>query len=512
MSTTLAERSGADAARPPRHLKVAIIGSGFSGLGMAIRLLQTGMDDFLVFERADEVGGTWRDNSYPGCACDVMSLLYSFSFAQNPRWSSTFGKRDELFEYLRNCADEYGVRPYLRLGHELLAARWDEVDRRWLLSTSAGEYTAQVLVTGTGYLSDPVQPRIDGMAAFNGPAFHSANWDHQVDLAGKRVAVVGTGASAIQFVPAIQPKVEHLDVYQRTAPWVGPKADKEITARERWLRRNLPGYQNFRRNFNKNGREILAFLLGNPKRAKKTIQQMAHKHLTKSVADPQLREKLTPDYTVGCKRLLFSNDWYPAVSSPNVEVVTTGIAHATPNSIVTTDGVTRPADVVIFGTGFHATSRPIAERLTGRGGITLAEAWGDRMSAYRGTTVHGFPNLFMLLGPNTTLGHSSQTVMIEAQIAYILDALRQLDRRGLTSVEVREQAQDEYNQRLDQRLASTVWHASNCRSWYLDDNGRNPSIWPTYTFRFRRQTQRFDLAAYQLATSAAAGYPAHQSA
>ncbi|MEO3870718.1 NAD(P)/FAD-dependent oxidoreductase [Nonomuraea sp. B12E4] len=487
-----------------RHVKVAVIGAGFSGLGTAIRLLQEGMDDFLVFERADDVGGTWRDNSYPGCACDVMSLLYSFSFAQNPNWSTTFGKRDEVLAYLRDCADRFGVRPYIRFGHDLLAARWDDLRRCWHIETSQGEYTAQVLVTGTGYLSDPAIPDIPGLKDFEGRVFHSSTWDHDYDLTGKRVAVIGTGASAIQFVPKIQPEVAHLDLYQRTPPWVAPKADKVIGPGERWRRRSLPGYQNFRRNFNKWGREVLAFMMSSPKIAEKTIKGMAIKNLQQHVKDPELRARLTPDYSVACKRLLFSNHWYPAITQPNVEVVTDGIREIKDGAVITEDGHARPVDAIILGTGFRATDRPIARRVQGVNGVRLAEAWSVRMSAYVGTTVAGFPNLFMLLGPNTTLGHSSQTVMIEAQIGYVIDALRQMDKRGLASVEVRAAAQQGFNDRLEERLSGTVWNAGQCRSWYLDDKGANPSIWPTYTWRFRGLTKRFDAASYRLATSAGA--------
>lgn len=490
--------------RPLPHLRVAIIGAGFSGLGTAIRLLQEGIDDFLVFERAAEIGGTWRDNSYPGCACDVMSLLYSFSFAQNPNWTTTFGKRDEVFAYLRDCADRFGVRPYIRFHHELIAARWDDLRRRWHIQTSRGEYTAQVLVTGTGYLSDPAIPAFPGLSSFEGTMFHSAAWDHDFDLRGKRVAVIGTGASAIQFVPQIQPLVARLDLYQRTAPWVAPKPDKTIGGGQLWMRRHIPGYQSFRRNFNMWGREIVAFLMSRPKLAEKTIQGMAEKHLMKSIKDPELRAKLTPDYSVGCKRLLFSNDYYPAISQPNVKLITETIREVRARSIVTADGHEREVDAIIFGTGFLATDRPIAQRLWGRGGVKLADAWKETMSAYRGSTITGFPNLFMLLGPNTTLGHSSQTVMIEAQISYVIDALKQMERQGLASVEVRPEVQQAYNERLDARLEGTVWNAGNCRSWYLDASGHNPSIWPTYTWRFRRQTRRFDLNSYQLAITSGA--------
>ncbi|MGW7575764.1 flavin-containing monooxygenase [Streptomyces sp. NPDC054765] len=483
-----------------RDLRVAVIGSGFSGLGTAIRLQQQGIDDFLVFERADEVGGTWRDNTYPGCACDVMSHLYSFSFARNPRWKSTFGKQAELQKYLRDCADRFGVRSKIRFRHELASARWDDRRKRWLLSTTGGDYTARVLVTGTGYLSEPVVPDTPGLADFQGEVFHSARWRHDYDLTGKRVAVVGTGASAIQFVPAIQPQVGHLDLYQRTPPWIGPKNDKANSALQTWMLTSVPGYQRFRRDVNMWGREVLAFVMARPAVASK-MQKMASDHLLKSVPDSELRARLTPDYVLACKRLLFSNTYYPAIQQPNVEIVTSGISKITADAVVGQDGTERPVDAIILGTGFEAVRRPVARRITGREGRTLAEVWDEGMSAHRGTTVAGFPNLFMLLGPNTTLGHSSQVVMIEAQIAYLLDALRKMEQRRLASVEVRPEAQRAWNAELDERLEGTVWNAGNCRSWYLDESGRNPSIWPTYTWRFRRATRSFSLAEHQLTTS-----------
>jgi cation diffusion facilitator CzcD-associated flavoprotein CzcO len=493
---------------PRRHLRVAVVGSGFSGLGMAIRMLQQGIDDFLVFERADEVGGTWRDNSYPGAACDVMSHLYSFSFAQNPGWKSTFGKQRELYDYLRDTADRFGVRPHIRFGHELLAARWDEPTRRWHIETSQGDYTAQVLVSGTGYLSEPSIPAIPGIEGFQGTVFHSSRWRHDHDLTGRNIAVIGTGASAIQFVPRIQPAAGRLDVYQRTPPWIGPKNDKPTSARQSWLLHHVPGYQNFRRNFNMWGREILAFVMKRPNVASK-MQKMASDHLRKSVADEKLRARLTPDYVMACKRLLFSNTWYPAIQQPNVELVTDAISEVRAHSVVTADGTEREVDTIILGTGFKATDRPVAGRITGRDGRLLRDVWREQgMAAHRGTTVAGFPNLFLLLGPNTTLGHSSQVVMIEAQIGYVLDALKTMRKRGLASVEVRQEAQDAWNERLQRRLTGTVWNAGNCKSWYLDEHGRNPSIWPTYTWRFRRQTRRFDASEYRLATTVGAGLPA----
>lgn len=483
------------------HTRVAIIGAGFSGLGAAIRLQKEGTSDYLIFERASELGGTWRDNSYPGSACDVMSLLYSYSFAQNPDWSTTFGKRDEIFDYLLDCARKFGVRDRIRFNQSLQHARWDEDAQLWRLKTSQGNYTANVLVTGTGYLSDPVLPDIKGLDGFQGEIFHSSNWNHSLDLAGKNVAVIGTGASAIQFIPRIQSVVGSLDIYQRTAAWIAPKPDRKITARQLWMRHNLPGYQNFRRNFNMWGREVLAFMMARPAIMQKTLQGTALSHLTKHVQDPELRRKLTPSYTVGCKRILFSNDYYPAVSQANVETVTEGIEEVHGSSVMS-GGQERTTDVIILATGFQAVNRPVAKLIEGKGGVTLEKVWQERMSAFAGTTVSGFPNLFMLLGPNTALGHSSQTVMIEAQLEYVVSALKVMERRGLSSVDVLPEAQAKYKHWLNKRFEGTVWAAGNCVSWYQDSNGENPSIWPTYTWLFRKHTARFKAADYLLKATA----------
>jgi cation diffusion facilitator CzcD-associated flavoprotein CzcO len=491
--------------RPTPHVQVAIIGTGFSGLGVAARLLQNNVNDFVLLERADEVGGTWRDNTYPGAACDIMALLYVYSFAQKSDWGSTFGTRQELFDYLREIADRFGIRPHIKFKHEVTDARWDESTRRWHIQTSQGDYTAQLLVAGSGYLSDPVIPDLPGIKDFQGKIMHSSQWDHSHNLEGRNVAVIGTGASAIQFVPAIQPTVGHMDLYQRTAPWVGPKPDKPNKGLHGWALKKVPGYRSFRRGFNKRGREILAFIFGKPSLAEKTIQGMAAKHLNKSVSDPELRARLTPNFAVACKRLLFSDKWYPAIQSDNVEIVSGDIGQVTANGIVGSDGKERAVDTIILGTGFLATKRPIAEKLTGRGGVKLADAWNEGgMKAYRGTTVAGFPNLFLMLGPNTTLGHSSQTLMIEAQIAYVIDAVKTINKRGLASVEVQPAAQEQYNKEIESALEGSVWDPRTCTSWYTDSTGRNPSIWPSKTSKFTKGTRKFDVAAYQVATLAGA--------
>jgi cation diffusion facilitator CzcD-associated flavoprotein CzcO len=485
---------------------VAIVGTGFAGLGMAVRLLQSGVRDLVVLERADDVGGTWRDNSYPGCTCDVPSHLYSFSFAPNPAWSRSFSPQAEILDYLRDCADRFGVRPYVRFGHEVRSARWDGAARRWRIATSQGEIVARVLIAGMGPLSEPSVPDLPGLADFAGTTFHSARWDHDHDLTGERVAVIGTGASAIQFVPEIQPRVAGLTVFQRTAPWVVPRGDRTISDPEHWALRHVPGFQRAWRAAIYWGRETMVWAFMRP-RIIRALQRVAGRHLARQVDDPALRAELTPDYTIGCKRILLSNDWYPALARPNVEVVGSDIAEIRPHAVVTADGAEHPADTIIFGTGFHVTDPPARDRLTGRDGVLLRDAWTEGMQAYLGTAIAGFPNLFMLIGPNTGLGHSSMVFMIESQIAYVLDALRTMGERGLATVEVRPEVQAAFNADVQSQLVDSVWNAGGCRSWYLDDHGRNTTVWPGYTWRFRQRTRRFDLGSYTTTPEATPSRP-----
>ncbi|HZD65146.1 MAG TPA: NAD(P)/FAD-dependent oxidoreductase, partial [Acidimicrobiales bacterium] len=418
-------------------VRVLVAGAGFAGLGMGIRLLQAGVSDFVILDRGDEVGGTWRDNTYPGAACDVPSHLYSFSFAPNPDWSSSFSSQPEIQAYLRGCADRFGLRPHLRMGHELLAARWAEEDRRWYVDTSGGSFVAQVLVSATGALSDPSVPALPGLDTFEGTAFHSARWRHDHDLAGERVAVVGTGASAIQIVPQIQPRVDHLSVFQRTPPWIVPRLDRRFTRLERLAFRHLPLVQRLARSAIYWGRESYVAGFAGSQRLMAGAEALARAHLRRQVPDPALRDRLTPTYTIGCKRILVSSDYYPALTRPNVDLVPHGVTEVRPRSVVAADGTEHPVDSIIFGTGFQVTDIPVARRVTGRSGHTLAACWSEGMHAHRGTTVPGFPNLFLLVGPNTGLGHTSQVIMIEAQIAYVVEALRHLDTRGAAVAEVR---------------------------------------------------------------------------
>ncbi|MGH3794296.1 MAG: flavin-containing monooxygenase [Pseudonocardiaceae bacterium] len=473
------------------HHHVIVVGTGFAGLGMAIRLRQQGMTDFVVLERAGDLGGTWRDNSYPGCACDVPSHLYSFSFELNPSWSRSFSSRHEIWDYLRHCTDSYGVRPHIRFQHEMLDAAWDHARRRWRVCTSRGELTCDVLITGTGALSDPAVPNLPGLDSFQGAVFHSARWDHDYDLRDQRVAVVGTGASAIQFVPQIQPAVASLTIFQRTPPWILPRGDRNNSGFERTLYSAVPSLQRLARAGIYWSRELTVPGFTNNPRLLKIAELMARRHLRRQVPDAALRAKLTPDYTIGCKRILLSDDYLPALTKPNVDVVDSGIAEVGPDWVRATDGTRSEADAIVFGTGFHVTDMPVATRLHGRDGRSLADAWSGGVQAHRGTTVAGFPNLFILVGPNTGLGHSSMIYMIECQLAYTIDALRYLRRSGATAVEVRPEAQAAYNDAIQSRMGRTVWKAGGCVSWYLDEQGRNTTLWPTFTWRFRQATRNF---------------------
>ncbi len=475
---------------------IAIIGSGFSGLGMAIHLKQAGLEDFVVLERADEVGGTWQANTYPGCACDVQSNLYSYSFAPNPGWTRTFSRQPEIWAYLRDCADRFGVRPNIRLGCEVDSARWDEGAGRWTLKTTAGDVNARVLVAAVGLLTEPKVPQLSGIENFEGAVFHSARWNHDFALEGRRVATIGTGASAIQFVPEIAPDVEQLHVFQRTAPWVLPHPGRPTTERERGLFRRLPLLQRLLRGWTYTAREALVLGFVKRPRLMKLPERVARRHIADQIDDPALIEKVTPNFPFGCKRLLPSNEWYPALARPNVELVTDAIDEIRADRIVTADGTEREVDAIILGTGFHVTDSPVGELIRGRGGQTLNDAWNGSQRAHLGCTVAGFPNLFLLLGPNTGLGHSSMVYIAESQIAYVMDALATMERRGVGVVEVTEAAQARSNAEIDERMTATVWSAG-CSSWYIDAGGRNSALWPDWTWRFRRRTARFDAGSYR---------------
>lgn len=482
----------------PDHVDVAIVGSGFAGLGTAVKLKQAGREDFVVLERAADVGGTWEANTYPGCQCDVPSNLYSFSFAPNPDWSHTFATQPEIWAYLRKVADDFGIRPHVRLGCAVEGAAWDEAASRWRVETSHGTLTARVLVTGVGGLSEPSIPSIPGAETFEGPAFHTARWDRGADLAGKRVAVIGTGASAIQVVPRIAECAAHLDVFQRTPPWIMPHPGRPTRPRERTLFRLLPPLQQLVRGAVYWGRELYVIPFKHH-RLSRLPERMARAHLEAQVADPVLRDRLTPRYEVGCKRILLSDEYYPALQRENVELVTGAIAEIRPRAIVTADGAEHPADAIVWGTGFRVTDMPVMDWLRGRDGRLLGEVWAQEgMSALRGTTIAGFPNLFMLVGPNTGLGHNSIVFMIESQLAYVMQALEAMDARGGAVLDTRPEAQAAFNADLQRRMRGTVWTQGGCASWYLDAHGRNTTLWPGSSWSFRRATRRFDPAEHML--------------
>ena len=475
---------------------VLIVGTGFSGLCMAIKQKQAGNRNFLLLEEAQDVGGTWRDNHYPGCACDIPSHLYSLSFAPKHDWSRMYPSQPEIFGYMRSVADSYGLRGKIRFGAKMQRAVWDEARAVWTICTEDGRvFEARALVCGMGGLHVPLIPDIPGAGSFAGPSFHSAAWRHDIDLAGKRVAVIGTGASAIQFVPQIAPAAAHLDLYQRTPPWIMPRMDYAFS--EQQLRRlKNPLLRILFRNWIYLTHELRALGFLGGRLFAGAGKGMALKHLARQVKDPALRRKLTPDYELGCKRVLISNDYFPALSRPNVDVITTGIREIRAGGIITQDGVEHPADVIIFGTGFHTTDALASLDIRGIGGVPLAQIYKQGMHAYYGITVPGFPNMFIMMGPNTGLGHNSMVVMIEAQVRYAMSLLTQMKRRGWGAADVRADIEARYNTELQQRLAKTIWQTGGCKSWYQDANGKNTTLWPGFTLEYVWRTRRADLADY----------------
>ena len=476
-----------------------IIGSGFAGLCMAIALKRAGIDDFVVLERAGAVGGTWRDNVYPGCACDVPSHVYSFSFEPNPRWSATYSPQPEIRAYIEHCHDKYDVRRHVRLNTEARRAELDERTGLWTVTTSAGEtLTARVVVAGMGPLARFTLPDIPGRETFRGRMFHSAGWDTTFDPAGKRIAAVGTGASAIQFVPEVAKTAARLHLFQRTPAWVLPRRERLYSELEKRLFERVPAVRRLHREAIFWALEARGFGFVRNPRLLAWAERFVLRHIEQHVADPVLRRKLTPSYRMGCKRILMSNTYYPALARPNVEVITEGIREITPAGVVAGDGRERPVDAIVFGTGFDVHDYLGSLRVLGRGGRDLGALWGGGgAQAYLGMVVFGFPGLFLLVGPNTGLGHNSIIFMIESQVHYVMKAVERIRDRPGTLLDVREDAQRGYNEDIQRRLAGTVW-ASGCASWYLDAHGRNTTLWPGFCFQFRQATRRFDPADYHV--------------
>jgi cation diffusion facilitator CzcD-associated flavoprotein CzcO len=485
------------------HNHIAIVGTGFGAIATAVRLQQAGFDDFVLIDRADDVGGVWRDNSYPGAAVDVKSHLYSLSFAPNPDWHNVFAKQAELHEYLRSVVDQFSLRRRLVLNCEVKEMGWDSVEHRWKLETELGQRTAAHVVVATGALAEPVVPDLPGLQSFKGARFHSARWDHSFDVTGKRVAVIGTGASAIQFVPAIQPAVDQMTVFQRTPPWIMPRHDHETSPRMRDLFRALPRLHRLARTRIYLQFEWMILAFRHPK-LMGVVERVARKHLEAQVPDPELRKKLTPAYRLGCKRILLSDDYLPALTQPNVAVNTDGIQEIRERSIVDNGGIEHPVDAIIFGTGFNTLGLPLTDRLHDGEGVTMSERWDGNPTAYLGTSVAGFPNCYLIHGPNIGTGHNSVLYMFESQANYIAAAVGYVRDHGLASIEPTQAAQAAYAAEVDRMSAGTVWTAGGCESWYLNDSGHNVNIWPGSTWNFRRRTLRLDPSAHLMRRSAPA--------
>ncbi|WP_330347178.1 flavin-containing monooxygenase [Streptomyces sp. NBC_00582] len=482
----------------PRSVEALIIGSGLSGIGAAVALRRAGVRDLVLVEKADDLGGTWRDNTYPGCACDVPSALYSYSFAPNPEWTRAFAGQPEIRAYLRDTAAAYGITPLIRFGTEAIRARWDPREARWRVETTRGPYLARFLVAAAGPWHEPLLPDIPGLADFPGEVFHSARWRHDHDLTGARVAVVGSGASAVQFVPAIQPRVARLHLFQRTAQWVLPKPDHHVPHAERRLLRSLPMAGRALRGAEYAALEALGIGFRHPSLLR-AVQKVGALHLRASVRDPRLRRALTPDYTLGCKRLLLSNTYYPALTRSNVTVHPTAVRAVDGHRVIGADGSTADVDTIILGTGFHILDMPIAGRVVDADGVSLDDHWKGSPDAYLGTTVTRFPNAFLLLGPHLGTGHSSAYTILEAQLAHMTGAIRHLRATGRTTLEVRPEVQAAFGAEVQQALPSTVYNAGGCSSYYLDGNGLNSFSWPWSTGRLRRRLAHFDPEAYDIA-------------
>jgi cation diffusion facilitator CzcD-associated flavoprotein CzcO len=483
-------------------LDAVIVGSGMSGLLAAIRLKQAGLGKLLILEKSEGVGGTWWSNRYPGCACDIPSHFYSYSFAPNPDWTRVYPQQAEILKYMERVADTYALRPHIRFGTEVSDAAYDEAAGCWTVTTTdGGEERARILILATGQLSRPAIPRIEGADLFQGPAFHSAQWDANVDLAGKRVAVIGTGPSSAQIVPEIAPEVAQLTIFQRTPNWFYPRGDRPYRRFERFLFRHLPGYARLRRGLIYLHRESLYLGFRQGSFFARVLTRQLRGILERQIADPALRARLTPDYPPGCKRIIVSDDFLPTLERENVALETDGIARITPTGIVTEAGRTHEVDAIVYGTGFQSTQFVAPIEVTGAAGANLRERWADGAEAYCGTTVAGFPNMFILYGPNTNLGHNSIIFMVERQVEHMMRLVKTLFDRRLRSIAVRPEAMASYNRALQGQLESSVWKAG-CRNWYMTERGKITNNWPRSTFAWRKRTRALDLGDFELLASA----------
>ena len=477
-----------------KFAEIIIVGAGFSGICAAIQLLEAGFTDFILLEKADQVGGVWHHNTYPGCACDVPSSLYSYSFAPNPSWSRVFAEQAEIKQYLKNTARKKNIYKHILFKHELLSSEWNEENQQWQVKTNKGTFHARFTIMAAGPMHQPAIPELKGLETFNGSYFHSAQWNHHCDLTNKRVAVIGSGASAIQLVPQIQTKVKELSVFQRTAHWILPKQDPQIPNSIRRVFKYVPFAQKLMRASVYLSFEILNSGVRLPL-LMNLLEKIALSNIHRTIKDPTLRAQLTPDYKIGCKRILQSSDWYPSLVKPNVNVITDSVESIEGNYLISSQGIRKEVDIIIFATGFEMGITPIAKKIRGMSGNLLFDHTKGSPASYHGTMVEDCPNAFFLIGPNLAVA-SSAIIIIEAQVNYILNALKKIKANQITSIRTNPDITTTYNQKVQGALQKTVWNNGGCTSYFLDANGRNNLAWPWTTFKMRLQFLRFNLANF----------------
>lgn len=504
---TTNERADSEKLADTQIFDTFIVGAGISGLATAIKLKKSGYHNFKIIEKAGRVGGTWRENTYPGCGCDVPSSLYSYSFAPSSKWSNLFARQPEILSYLEEVSDDFGIHPLIEFNNELERAVWDDHHHIWELDTTKGRYLSRTVVFATGPITESQIPNIPGLESFEGEMFHSARWNHDYDLTGKRIAVIGTGASAIQFVPQIQPKAGELTVFQRTAPWVLPKPDMELGDVSKEVIERFPIIQNTWRKAVAGSLNVINFGLRNPAFLK-PVNVAAKQLLRLQVKDPGLRKALTPNFDIGCKRILFANNYYPALQADNTSVIASGLVKVEGNTVIAANGERREVDVIIWGTGFDVSHPPIGQKVFNDKGERLADLWKNSSpEAYLGTAIENTPNAFLILGPNV-LVYDSFIQLAEAQLDYIIDGLWKIKGKAISKLSIKPNVLKEHNEKVQKHLKTTVFNAGGCSSYYLDQNGRNFAAWPWSLATLKKRLNRFELKDYE---TVYAGKPARKT-
>ena len=477
--------------------KVLIVGCGHSGIVNAVKLREAGINDFLIIEKAERIGGTWRENTYPGCGCDVPSAFYSYSFNLNPNWSYAFSRQGEILSYMDETFEKMQLKDKLKLNTEVLQAEWSSTKRLWMVETNQGLFESQFIIFSTGPLTQPLIPDIKGLNEFKGEVFHSAKWNHNYDLNGKRVAVIGTGASAVQFIPEIQKQVKSLTIFQRTAPWILPRSDRKIPTWQKKLTEKFISIQKLERNTAQTFLLIVNYALIHPWLMKK-VEPSIKRLIARMVKDPELLKNITPNFTLGCKRIIFSHNYFSAIQKPNVKLIPHGLIEVDGNTLIAANGERKEVDVIILGTGFDLASFPIASRIKCQDGRMLADRWREEgAQAYLGTTVKELPNAFYMVGPNIMV-YSSFITIAEWQTAYIVDAIRKADRNNIEVIWLSKKTSDSYNSVVQEKLKTTVWNSGGCKSYYLDEKGINHASWPWTVPALKRKLSHFDLVSYEI--------------